>query len=330
MGTPFQLPFALVLLTAIPTFLFGAYYIYRANKISRYVALAFVTVLVYGMAVELLDIRVTHEYFYSKLLIMIGSWPNWMPVTIGVSWATIIFIAMQTSDRLGLPWYHRPFVDGMLAVVLDLVIDPISSASLWVAQRGDICAGMNTDALFGGVGVWVWCVPQADQAVWYTIPLANFSGWWMVVVAISFAIRFGRRAFKAEERPWWQQIAVLLLMALVAFGAVVGFGVLYHRLMTGLWSQRILLALLLFGPIALVALQARRLKFSHPTDWGMLAMPAFAYIGGLATFFLKGIDRDHWPGSAILLVVVALISATLFLLPYVKTITGRSPGGEGT
>ena len=119
-------------------------------------------------------------------------------------------------------------------------------------------------------------------------------------------------------------------MAALAFGVVVGMGVLYARLMTGLWSQRILLAVLILGPIALIALQSRRLKFSHPTDWGMLAMPAFAYIGGLATFFLKGIEREHWPGSAILLVVVALISASLFLLPYAKTITGRAPGGEGT
>lgn len=318
-----HLPTLVVLGTIVPTFALGVYYFLRAMRIGRYDAIAFLACCVYGMVVEKFAIRTTESYSYADLWFMLGQSPNWVPYSIGVTWAMVIFIVMRTSDRLGLPWGARPLFDGALATTLDLVIDPVSSASRWVEQSGTSCMN-DTTPLFGGFGVWTWCVPTGDRALWFTIPLANFLGWFAVVAAISFTLRAGREWLKADRWSAAAQAALLLGLAALAFGMLKGAARFYQHEMLGATGQSVLLAGLLLAPLVYVAVGWRRWNYRNPRDLGLLLMPIYAWGGGVGSFFLTGIDREWWPAAAVRLVLAALVGVGLYLLPYAGRLRRRS------
>ena len=318
-----HLPTLVVLGTIVPTFALGVYYFLRAVRIGRYEAVTFLVCCVYGMAVERLAIRTTESYSYADLWFMLGQSPDWVPYSIGITWAMVIFIVMRTSDRLGLPWGARPLLDGALATILDLVIDPVSSASRWVAQTGVACMN-DTTPLFGGFGVWTWCVPVGDRALWFTIPLANFLGWFVVVAFFSFTVRAGREWLKADQWGVVAQSGPVLGFAALALALVKGSARFYQHEELGASGQFALLGLLLVGPLVYVAIGWRRWNYRNPRDLGLLSMPAYAWVGGVGAFFLAGIDRAWWPAAAVQLVAVALIGAGLYLLPYAGTLRRRS------
>ena len=318
-----HLPTLVVLGTIVPIFALGVYYFLRAVRTGRYEAVTFVVCCVYGMAVEKLAIRTTESYGYADLWFMLGQSPNWVPYTIGVTWAMVIFIVMLTSDRLGLPWGARPLFDGALATILDLVIDPVSSASRWVEQAGVSCMN-DTTPLFGGFGVWTWCVPTGDRALWFTIPLANFLGWFAVVAAFSFTVRAGREWLKADRWGAVAQTGTLFGLAALALALVKGSARFYQHEFLGAAGQRALLGLLLAGPLAYVAINWRRWNYHNPRDLGLLPMPAYAWAGGVGAFFVTGIDRASWPVAAVRLVLAALVGVGLYVLPYTGTLRRRS------
>ena len=104
--------------------------------------------LVRIMALEAASIKIVHEYDYANLWFMFGSSPDWVPYSVGLGWASMVYVGMQTSDRVGLPWWQRPFLDGAVATVLDLVLDTMN-----VAYNGTTfltkpwSAGSNNDFL---------------------------------------------------------------------------------------------------------------------------------------------------------------------------------------
>ena len=312
-----------VLGTIVPIFGLGIYYFLRAMRVGRYEATAFLACVVYGMALEKIEVRTTEAYDYADLWFMLGQSPDWVPYTIGVTWAMVIFIVMQTSDRLGVPWGVRPLLDGALATMLDLVIDPVSSASRWVSHSGASCMNDATP-LFGGFGVWTWCVPTGDRAPWFTVPLANFLGWFAVVVCFSFTMRAGRAWLKADRWGAAAQPALLVALAAISLGLLKGVARFYQHEMLGATGQRALLALVLLAPVVYLAVGWRRWNYRNPRDLLLLLMPIYAWGGGVGSFLLTGIDRSSWPMAAVRLVLTSLGGIALYLLPYAQTLRRRS------
>lgn len=307
--TPMQ-----ALLITGPTLLLGAFYFRRNARAGRFAALTFLVSIVYGISVELLDIRTTETYFYTDLLLMVGRDPNWVPFSVGVSWACILYIVMSTSDRLGLPTPLRPLFDGTLALSLDFVMDPVASASVLVPRIGASCAGV-TSPPFGGAGLWTWCVPEGSSALWYSVPISNFVGWFLVVACMSAATRIVRGPLRATERSAATQLAMLLGAAGCAGFVVLCSAWVYPRVLQSDAAQFALLALMFLVPIGIVVALRRRLRFDNPVDRGLLALPALILASETVQFFRHGIDRAHWPWSAVLIVCCALVSAALLLLP---------------
>lgn len=306
-------PLQAMLITA-PTLLLGAYYFRRSTRVGRFAALAFLVSIAYGITVEMLDIRTTETYFYTDLLLMVGRDPNWVPFSVGVSWACLLYIVMSTSDRLGLPAPLRPLFDGTLALSLDLVMDPVASASVLVPRIGSTCSTVNTPP-FGGAGMWTWCVPEGSSALWYSVPISNFIGWFLVVSCMSAALRIVRGPLRGAERPAPMQLAMLLGAAAAAGFAVLSSAWVYPRLLQSTALQFAVLAAMFFVPVVIVGVLRRRLTFDNPIDRGMLALPALILTSETVQFFTHGIDRAHWPGSALLIVACAVVSAALLLLP---------------
>lgn len=317
-----ELPVVLRWLITIPALVWGAYYFVRATKQGRFIALAFLVIILYGWVIESQDIRSSHGYDYHQLLFMLGSPPDWVPLSICVSWASLIFIVMTTSDRLGLPWWQRPLVDGLIAVSTDLVGDPVASNTRFVGNLLGDCASATGRAV-GGIGVWTWCVPSSAPGVWLTVPYDNFIGWFLVVALISFGIRAAREMLHADGCSTLQQIGLLLAIAGASAAAVFALLWIDMRLFNGPVAAPVVFGLVMLTPLVLLIVHARRLRVDNRFDLGLVLMPLVSLASSLVTFFRYGIGRDHWPAWAILLVVTALASAGLVLLPYVKRLGAR-------
>jgi hypothetical protein len=92
---------------------------------------------------------------------MIGN----MPLVIGISWGIILYAVRLTSDKSNLPSMIRPFLDGLLALNIDLAMDAI-------ALR---------------IGMWDW--GKGLQHQYFGVPYANFWAWFWVAFSFSSGIR---------------------------------------------------------------------------------------------------------------------------------------------
>jgi len=318
-----DLPVALRWWIVIPALLWAAYYFVRASRQGgRFLAFAYLVMIPYGLLIESTDIRSTHGYDYAQLPFMIGSPPNWVPLSICVSWAAIIFIVMTTSDRLGLRWWQRPLVDGLLAVSTDLVGDPVFSNTKLIESLAENCAS-SAGPVAGGIGVWTWCVTPGESAVWLDIPNGNFVGWFMVVAAMSFAIRLCRQKWNADGRGGVAQLAMALAAAAGAAAAVFAILWVYSRAFSGPVLAPVGFAAVLLVPVVLLIAQAKRLELNHRFDLGLVLMPLVSLVSGIYIFFRYDIDRAHEPVWGLLLVVTAVASAFLLMLPYLGRLIRR-------
>lgn len=318
-----DLPLLFRISFCVTTFLWAAYYFRRATKLGRYATFAFVVMTTYGFVIEYFDIKASHTYDYAKMLVMLGESPSWVPLSICLNWAIILFIATSLSDRLGLPWYQRPLLDGLVATVLDMAGDPVFSNTRYVTSFTSSCADATSQA-FGGIGVWTWCILDVKEPLWFTVPLGNFFGWFLVVAVFSFLYRYSQLKLGAGQRAWYVQLLMLVLCAVLS-AVCVEVGMWLYGHVRGQLSVAVLAATLLL-PIALVIVQRRTLNFNNPWDLGLVFMPLMANVSDLILFFQRGIDRNLGYKWAAALVLVAIVSSCLTLLPFAGTITRRRAG----
>jgi putative membrane protein len=112
---------------------------------------------------------------------------------------------MLTHRKL---WWQIPLLSGVIAVVLDLFIDPVAVQA----------------------GYWIWFV---KGTIYYGIPLLNYVGWFLLIslACLSFILI-------ARYRQWgyWQKVGAAvgallpLIIAAVAFslilnGVIAAFGI---------------------------------------------------------------------------------------------------------
>lgn len=135
---------------------------------------------IYGCLLEILDMWIFGTYHYGP---MTWLWAGHVPLYIPLLWATIIHSSMAMSDRSGLPERARPWLDGLLAVLIDLAIDGIA-----------IRAGM-----------WSWNIPL--EAGWFGVPAGNLCAWMFVAGWYGWATRLIRRRI-ARGEPRWHRVFV--------------------------------------------------------------------------------------------------------------------------
>lgn len=122
------------------------------------------------------------------------------PLLIGLTWALIIAGAMRITDALGVRRRYAPFVDGVLAIMLDLAFDAIAIR----------------------IGLWTWRGIDATDG-WFGVPAGNFYAWLFVTLAFSLLTRWLRDAARDRPAREWLQLLVpvpafaILLVGLVPF-----------------------------------------------------------------------------------------------------------------
>jgi hypothetical protein len=290
MGTMELPPFA-NLAFELSSYAIAIYVLIKLKHEERFHMFVFIAAIIATITAELIGLRVSQGYYYSDFLIKIGGRAEGMPLAIAVDWAVIMTCMWRMGTRLDIPWYLLPFVLAFLALPLDLAMDPVASVSKIVPHDFMSCMGPEFPAgAAKGLGYWTWCVSPVNKHQFFGVPLGNFVGWYMLVVAFSFCVIWAHRKLEGTEPGYGK-------LALVTLGIVVGtcaieFGVLWVFMQlegAGISSIHIFLALMAVGLIAIISSGNRR--HSRDIEWWVLLPLAGDTLLCLAAYI--GYMRHH-------------------------------------
>jgi len=171
-----------------------------ALRRGRLPFLELVSAASFGLLLEEGDQLIFETYHYAEGWVLAI---DRAPLVIGLTWALIIAGAMRITDALGVRRRWAPFVDSVLAIMLDLAFDAIAIRT----------------------GLWTWREVGLENG-WFGVPAGNFYAWLFVTWAFSFVSRWLRDASVRRPTLEWLQLAVpipafvLLLVSLVPFTAL--------------------------------------------------------------------------------------------------------------
>jgi hypothetical protein len=154
----------------------------------------------FGILLEEGDQLIFETYHYSPDFILAI---DRAPVVIGLTWALIIAGAMRITDALGVRRRYAPFVDSVLALMLDLAFDA-------VAIR---------------MGLWTWRDVGLTDG-WFGVPAGNFYSWLFVTLAFSFLTRHLRDAARGRPALEWLQLLVPIPAFVILVTSIIPFAVL--------------------------------------------------------------------------------------------------------
>ncbi len=259
----------------------------------------------FGLLLEYVNVTFITGYHYRIWIIMFGP----IPLAVALGWGTIMYGAMLTSDRLGLPAWAAPFLDTLLALNIDLAMDAV--------------------AIRLGLWVWEW-PPQFGRwtAQWFGVPYANFFGWLLVVLLYSGLTRL-LRAYGPRLPALLQRARVVLFPALaVALSEIVLFLILAH---TNFETPFLALLLGLIGfSLVLVFVGAQRRRPQALPGMIALAVPFYYH-----AYFLLALIGPLPHKQDVLYVVsgsMAVIGLVVHLWPErarIATFLCREPLGAG-
>lgn len=275
----------------IGAYLLALLLLWQASKQGRYMLLTLIMAMLYGYLLEFLDLRDFHAYVYGQFHVML---PGGVPLPVAVSWGMIFYAAMQTTDKLGFDWRRRPWLDGLLAISIDLCMDPIAAQ----------------------LGYWEWTPPGP----WLGIPLGNFFGWLVVITAFSFVWRAADHRFQPEAKGFLRELLVLLgvmvVSLIVLFVALESFNRLAVAPVERLWLQAVLVVGWMVLAVGMIVPCVGQFKRDNAPDWPVLALPIF-FFGYLTLMVFTAVTQPSiW--LMVNTVVVAVVGMVLFGLPYAQ------------
>jgi uncharacterized membrane protein len=287
--------------TAIPWYFtgieIGAYVLavvllVHAGRQGRYMFLTLLMAMVYGYLLEALDIRDFHAYYYGQFHIML---PGEVPLCVSLSWGMIFYVAMQTSNKLGFPWWRRPWLDGLLAIIIDLCMDPIAAQ----------------------LGYWNWTPPGP----WLGVPLGNFFGWLVVITAFSYVWRLADVRIRPEGRGVIAQlltlVGVIIISILILFVVLDVFERLTVTPVLRVGWQAVMVVAWIILALALILPYFRSFKRDNPVDWAVLSLPIFFFV------YLTLMVFTAVQNPSTLLIVNTLVTAVIGLLMYTMPYSAR-------
>jgi hypothetical protein len=255
-----------------------------------------------------------------------------VPLAVVLMEGLIVFGLVRTTDFLAPPAWMRPFMDGLMAVTIDLSLDPIAASSIW-------CGSGPGEPVHGGIGLWTWFTHASNPPQWFGIPLVNFSAWFFGPVAISASVRLVASKMNVETLDIWQQAisavgAMVIVIALGLAAELASFRVM-DELLGGVAVTRaqrwaILIGILGVTGLAIVA-ASRNFEHGHRFCWEVVVLPAFlfAYMG------LALLARGPWSDWTLLASAWLLCALAYFAYaraPYLKrawhTRFGRQEDGR--
>lgn len=272
----------------IGAYLLAPVLLYYASKQGRYMVLTLLMAMMYGYLLEYIDMALFDAYTYGQFHVML---PGEVPLCVAMVWGMLFFAAMETSNLLGFVWYRRPWLDGLLAISLDLCMDPIATQ----------------------LGYWEWKTPGP----WLGIPMGNYFGWLIVITAFSYTWRMGLHWLRPLARPLWQQVLSLLAVIMSSLVILFVLLLLFNWLLVApgylLLQQLVVIGWLVLA-FALVLPYLPKADRYHVWIWPILLLPLFLF-GYLVLMVFTAVDAPS-VGLIANSLATAVVGLLMFTFPY--------------
>jgi hypothetical protein len=300
-------------------YLLGAIVLVHALRRSRWEGMVLVTAVICGFLLEWTNIRTSNTYFYGHFHWMLASWPDWVPACIAIAWACIVYSVMRTTEHLPLSRAQRPLTCALLALMIDLALDPVAADSRITDHVFEPCLLPTFRAGDApGLHFWTWCVTaKYDTYTWYGIPLSNFFGWMAAIYGYTTAILFVEARWQPRSLGLARQLACLV--ALVVVAAVVTYAILglygqlaFHSGMPG-W---LLFAFGAAAPLIVTIQMIPRVRRDAAPEWIPFAVPVFVFAFCAWALFATDERQLKEATYAWTLATVTPIGLYLYWLPY--------------
>jgi hypothetical protein len=274
---------------------------YAMKRRSPYIAVV-IGAAAFGLFIEFFDITMFNTYYYDPSYFMLF---GKVPLTIVLCWGAIIYSAMRTSDYLDLKWYYKPIYDGMLALSIDLALDPVAV----------------------NLPLWVWQVnPQMHMpANFLGIPLANFYGWYAVVFCYSLLVRAGFRFYPERWRGGWTAAIVSVVAAPCAFVLFMIFLMTYYAMLTfAHWPESLILSILFGLNFFLVGIYLPAADHDDKPDLVSFVTPVMLHAFVMFSYYFGGLYKEsnaagepsQTEGLIIFLPAIGVVSLIGFAWPF--------------
>ena len=263
------------------------------------VGLELLVFVLYGLTFESIAVAAG---FYTYAPFAFRIWHA--PLVIGVGWAIIGYAVMGFSDSLNLPQWAKPFLDALLALLIDLGMDVVAIRDVY---------NFSGETL----GMWNWGVPLNEM--WFGVPYANFMAWWLVIFIMSASLRSGRYGCGWYGKRWlaWVYPVAALFVAL---------GVFLFLLLTFTEAFTLTTLLLLVGlslVVTAASLRGRQRRLSWHTDYPVFLVPLVFHLFFLGLLLVRGLYVGS-PGVLVMSVVAFLVNEAVLVA------ATRLPFGAGS
>jgi putative membrane protein len=144
-----------------------------------------------GWSVELLGVHTGipfGRYQYTGVLFPLVAG---VPVAMGCAWIVLLAYVQQMMIGWTLPEWARPLLGAIWMTAIDLVMEPLA---------------------VGQLGYWRW----SEGGSYYGVPLSNFTGWFLVSLALFLLYR---RPMVANVWARWIGASVILFFTILALGS---------------------------------------------------------------------------------------------------------------
>jgi len=267
-----------------------------------------------GFIIECLIVKhanrsaVHYTYGVDQFLLHLWNVPLW----IGAGWGLILYIATWTADSLRLPLLLRALVAGILAVNIDLSLEPVANMLRfwkwhWPEKGGSPDLANPTAHEF-------WLLPVKEQAPgdhlfsYFDVPFDNFVAWIAIVALYGFAVRW---AFMLNDRyfhhsrwaDYWVPPAAASVAGVAFWAARTYVQPLYKTLGTG--GQLVLFAMLFVAGSVLFWASALRARRDGEANRLALAVVLFFHVLSLVLFVFSGFVSKN--ASLLIVIVMNLV-----------------------
>ncbi len=288
------------------TYLFAACCCYDAWKKGIRWLLVLVAATLFGLGAELFFLVSEHDslqgasYSYGQFVAMIG-WSQFeVPLWVGLGWGCIVYACIWTAELLSPRLSVRPVIAGLLAINVDLSLDPIAEH----------------------FGFWKWHNVPAQN--YYGVPFDNFLGWLLIVGSYTWSLailsRSLPRSWKGQD--YWLPFAGLIPALLVTMLGQQALNLIYA------WggNQEIPFVVICAAATAIAVHFGVRASRDRKPHWVILALPVYFHLLLLSLLLCLGAYR----ALASLLVVIPMslfVGFIAFAWPYLDHLF---PEGEST
>ena len=237
-----------------------------------------------------------------------------VPVAVLAVEGALFFSILRTTDLLAPPTVVMPFLDGLIVLSLDAILDPVVSSSKWIGQG----PGQN----YSGLQFWTWFTSQERMGHWYGVPFANYTGWFCGIVAFTAGVRWVARRLGIDRRAFYIEaghaLGAILLATLFLAALAIPLKFVIDKVLdlsyTWAWQAGVMLALVLIS-LGIVLPSLRHLRRHHKVDWLPMLPPlaVFAFCLLALPFVKTSAER----GQLLLVwLVTAVVGVGFALAPY--------------